>query len=152
MRVHVYDAGVQTPTTLTDVAPDVPAVEVLKVEIGEVIVTAAGVTEIDTTITIGEILGVAGGHVVKHPCRQVGVTVRYTSVQHTFELTPSTLLRTVLQDAVTQFGIDPDQAASLTLRQAGNAVTELSDVLPIGALTTECALVLDLGHIVRPQG
>lgn len=152
MRVHVYDAGVQAPTTLTDVAPDAPAVEVLQVEVGEMIATATGITVIDTTITIGEILGEASGHVVRHPCRQVAVTVRYTGVQHTFELTPSTLLRTVLQDAVTRFGIDPDHAASLTLRQAGNTVTELSDVLPIGALTTDCTLVLDLGHIVRPQG
>lgn len=152
MRVHVYEAGQIHPVTLSDVTPEASAVEVLELQVGELIATGHGVVEIDSTVTIREILGDGGGHVVKHPCRELTVVVRYSGQERTLHLTPSTLLGIVQRDAAAAFGIDAGQAASLTLRLPGDAVTELSDRLPIGALTSECALVLDLGHIQRPQG
>lgn len=152
MRVHVYEAGRVQPVTLPDVAPEAPAVEVLQVAVGEVVATGQGVVEIDTSVTVREILGEGGGHVVKHPCRELTVVVRYSGQERELHLAPSTLLGVVQHDAAAQFGIDASQAATLTLRQPGNAAAELSEVLPIGALTVDCTLVLDLGHILRPQG
>jgi len=152
MRIHTYSAGGGAATTV-EAEPTTTLREILVIEAEERVYRVGNETEVDLELTVVELFGERPGHVLRHPCRTVAVTVTYGGIDTVIKEHPAALLRTVRTKAIDEFKIPPSDAADLVLRLAGSDV-DLSLIEPVGAVTAQhtCAAALDLVHPFRPQG
>jgi hypothetical protein len=139
--------------THPDLAPETRLSEVIVIDKEELVYKVGSHEEIEIQLTIVEIFGSDHGHVIKHPCREIKISVDYAG--HTAELVahPADPVKDVRTRAIDLLKVDASTAADLVLRLAGEA-EDLTATAPIGAYVARgsCAVLLDLVHIVRPQG
>lgn len=153
MRVHVYKQGSSNALTHADVAPTKRLDEIVELNIDERVYRVGSMEELALEATFFEIFGDESGHVIVHGCKQITISVSYAGAQVELEEHPSTQVAEVFTKAIRSLGIDSGSSVDLTLRQPGSS-EDLDAVKPIGTYVPKgtCSLILDLVHIVRPQG
>ena len=136
MRIHTYAPGAGAAVTHPDVAGDTKLHELVILEVDE-----------------AELFGSGPGHVVRHRCRRIEVTVAYAGTETTVVAHPSTHLRTVRAEALDALSIDAQVGADLVLGLPGT-LGDLPLAAPLGSYVapSTCAVTFDLVHLHRPQG
>lgn len=153
MRLHTYTAGSGAAITQPDVDPQTPLREIIVVEADEAVFRVGDEVEIVLDVTVVELFGDEPGHVIRHHCKAVAVTVEYGGIAKEVKAHPATRVSEVRKEAVKAFELDPATSADLVLRVPGST-EDLVATAPIGAYVPKgsCALTVDLVHVVRPQG
>ena len=153
MRIHAYGAGDSNPVTHPDVAIETVLRELVIIETDEAIYRVGDGAELDIEQTVVVLFGEGPGHVIRHHCRSIAVTVSYAGQDQEFTVHPAEHVSRVLKRAVDAFKLDAATSADVALRLPG-ATTDLFAQYPIGAYVPRgtCALVADLIHVSRPQG
>jgi len=153
LRIHTYSAGGQAAVTHPDVQPGTLLRDLLAPQNGDQVYLVGQEAEVDADRTAGEVFGDQPGHVISHHCRQVTVTVTYSTRDELVTAHPSTLVKKVRAEAIKELELSPAESADLVLRLPGST-EELVATNPIGAYVPKgtCAVTLDLVHAIRPQG
>jgi hypothetical protein len=109
--------------------------------------------EIDIERTVVEIFGELPGHVITHRCHTVAVTVSYAGQDVELTVHPAVRVKDLRVKAIEALQLDAASSADLVLRLPGET-TDLAASHPIGAYVPKgtCSLIVDLVHVVRPQG
>ncbi len=152
MRLHIHSPGTPAPLTHPDAAADSRLRELVVVEADEHVYRVGTAEEIDIELTLVEIFETSDhGHVIKHPCHEIKVTADYAGHEAQVTARPGELVKKLRADVIKKLEIDTATAADLVLRLPGQE-TDLVATIPVGAYATACSLVVNLIHLVRPQG
>lgn len=153
MRIHTYAPGAGAAVTHPDVAGDTKLLELVVLEVEEAVYQVGDETELDVQLSVVELFGSGPGHVVRHRCRRIEVTVAYAGNETPVVAHPSTHLRTVRAEALRALSIGDQAGADLVLRLPGD-LDDLTLAAPLGSyvLPSTCAVTFDLVHLHRPQG
>jgi len=153
MRIHVYEAGGQSAVTHPDADGQQTLRGFIGIEVDERVYRVGDEVELDVDVTLIELFGDAPGHVIRHHCREVSVTAAYAGQERTVKAHVTAPVREVLDEILKAFELQGAAAADLVLRLPDSS-TDLALGAPIGAFVSKgvCDLVVDLVHLVRPQG
>ncbi|BBZ58166.1 hypothetical protein MPHO_51580 [Mycolicibacterium phocaicum] len=152
MRIHTYAGGGDVQTH-PDVAPGAPLRECIVVEVDELVYRVGDEAALDIEQTVFALFGEEPGHVIRHHCREIAVTVSYAGQDQKFSVHPAEHVKRLQKRAAKAFQLDAATSADLAMRLPG-ATTDLVASYPIGAYVPRgtCAVTVDLIHVTRPQG